>query len=151
MKHEQRIGKAGEEMAAASLRRIGVHLVERIGTPVILIPAHEHAQKAPTYRVVFGEAVSGDHRGILIGGRSVLAETKTIFDRNLRWSDLRMHQPGRLDDHAAFGGLSILVWVHSTGVYPMRWPIKGFGAGKSISPEEAARLEMQSVDDDQAD
>lgn len=128
------IGKYGQERAAAALRSLGIEMVEQIGTPVFLIPA-ERARN--TYFVTWGEKVSGDHRGILPGGRSVLAETKTIMERNLRWSDLRDHQPGRLDEHSKHGGLSLLVWVHTTGVHVMQWPVHGFGPGESLTPEFA--------------
>jgi hypothetical protein len=104
--------------------------VEKIATPVKLIPT----KLSGAFKVIFSEAVSGDHRGILPGGRSVLAETKTILDRNLRWSDLREHQPERLSRHAELGGLSLLVWVNSSGIYVMQWPVDGFGRGESISP-----------------
>ena len=135
MKAEQRIGSAGEEQAALALRRLGIEMVEEIATPVIV----SRASGKPVI-VAWKEPVSGDHRGILPGGRSVLVETKTIHDRNLRWSDLREHQPGRLDRHADLGGLSLLVWVHSSGIYIMVWPVPGFGPGRSIEPRRAERL-----------
>jgi hypothetical protein len=131
-KQQQQTGKYGQELAAAVLRGMGIEMVEQIGTPVLLIPADKGRQ---TYRVVYGEKVSGDHRGILRGGRSVLVETKTVLDRNLRWSDLRDHQPERLQQHHDLGGLSLLVWVHHTGVFVMAFPILGFGKGESIAPE----------------
>ena len=134
-RHEDRIGKAGQEVAASALRRLGVEEVEQVGTPVKLIPRGKGL-----YQVIWGEKVSGDHRGLLPGGRGVLAETKTILDRNLQWSDLRPHQPGKLDAHAKLGGLSLLVWVHSSGVYVMRWPVLGFGPRKSIEPTMAGKL-----------
>lgn len=137
-RHEDRIGKIGQEQAAAALRRIGMNMVEKIGTPVKIIPARVKG----TYTVVWGEKVSGDHRGILDNGISVLAETKTIMDRNLVWSDLREHQPERLDQHAEFGGVSLLVWVHSSGIYVMRWPVAGFGPRKSITPEQAQQIDV---------
>ncbi len=140
-KYEDRIGKIGQEHAAAALARVGVNMVEKIGTPVKLIPARVPG----TYKVVWGEKVSGDHRGILDNGISVLAETKTIMDRNLVWSDLRDHQPTRLNTHADLGGVSLLVWVHSTGVYVMRWPVAGFGPRKSITPEQADTLNVMDV------
>ena len=133
MRAQQQVGKHGQEVAASALRRLGVEMVEEIGTPVHLIPTGNQG----AFRVVYGEKVSGDHRGILPGGQSVLAETKTIVDRNLRYSDLREHQPGRLSTHAALGGLSLLVWVHHSGVYIMRWPVPGFEARKSIDAEHA--------------
>lgn len=144
MRDEQAIGKHGQNLAASHLSQIGIEMVEQIGTPVKLIPVSEH--RKDVFRVVFGEKVSGDHRGILQGGRSVLAETKTILDRNLRYSDLREHQPGRLSNHSDFGGLSLLVWVHHTGVYIMEWPIPGFVSGKSISVEMALDLNIESME-----
>lgn len=140
-RHEDRIGKIGQEQAAAALRRIGVNMVEKIGTPVKIIPARVKG----TYTVVWGEKVSGDHRGILADGTSVLAETKTIMDRNLVWSDLREHQPERLDQHAEFGGVSLLVWVHNSGIYVMRWPVPGFGPRKSITPEQAQQIDVMEL------
>ena len=144
MKREQRLGKRGQYTAAAVLSgRCGINMVEQIGTPVILIPVQ--AQRRNTYQVIFGEKVSGDHRGIIGAGISVLAETKTILDRNLRYSDLREHQPARLSEHADLGGISLLVWVEDTGTYVMRWPIEGFVPGTSITPELAEQLDTITV------
>lgn len=135
-RREQRIGKHGQDIAAAALRMRGVLLVEQIATPVRLIP---HRTARGYFRVIFSEEVAGDHRGVLASGISVLAETKTL-DHNLRYSDLRPHQPEKLSDHAKFG-ISLLVWVHSSGVYVMRWPIPDFAPGTGIPPEEAAVLD----------
>jgi hypothetical protein len=122
-------------------------MVEQIGTPVLLIPVQTQYQnrRQNTYQVIFGEKVSGDHRGLIGNGISVLAETKTILDRNLRYSDLREHQPARLSEHAEYGGISLLVWVHDTGAYVMRWPIAGFEAGRSITHEQAQELDAETV------
>lgn len=139
MKREQQIGNAGQERAAIALRSAGVNMVEKIGTPVKLIPMGT-VRGRQVHQVIYGEKVSGDHRGILPDGTSVLAETKTILDRNLRYSDLREHQPARLTEHHESNGLSLLVWVHSSGIYIMRWPIKGFTKGKSIDPKTAEEL-----------
>ena len=144
MRDEQRIGRAGQSVAASALSRIGVELVEMIGTPVHLSPASD--MRKDVFRVRFGEKVSGDHRGILPGGRSVLAETKTILDRNLRFSDMREHQPARLKDHSDMGGLSLLIWVHSSGVYIMQWPVSGFIPGKSLSLDAARALNIESIE-----
>lgn len=149
MRAQQQIGKHGQNIAASVLSGLGIEMVEQIGTPVLLIPA-----SAGAYRVIYGERVSGDHRGILPDGRSVLAETKTIVDRNLRWSDLRDHQPERLSEHTRHNGLSLLVWVHHSGVYVMRWPVFGFAPGESITAKmaesvaAATRDEIQSWIDD---
>lgn len=143
-RQEDRIGKAGQEIAADALRRLGVECVEKIGTPVKVIPRGTYF-KQTMYQVIWGEKVAGDHHGLLPGGRAVLAETKTILDRNLQWSDLREHQPEALSRYAELGGLALLVWVHSTGVYVMRWPVPGFGPRKSISPERATELGIGEV------
>ena len=136
MRLEQKIGKDGEQLARSVLSGLGLEFIEKIGPPVKLIPVRTNRQN--TYQVIFGERVAGDHRAMLPDGRSVLIEVKTIYDRNLVWSDLRDHQPGKLQQHADLNGLSLLVWVHDSGVYVMRWPIEGFGPRKSIAPHQAA-------------
>ena len=138
-RYEDRVGKAGQEAAAGALHRLGVECVEQIGTPVKIIPRGNFGNQT-TYQVIWGDKVAGDHHGILPGGRAVLAETKTILDRNLQWSDLRDHQPDALSRHAEFGGLALLVWVHCSGIHVMQWPVPGFGPHKSISADKAAAL-----------
>ena len=144
---EDRIGKYGQRVVASILSSLGVLMVEPIGTPIKAIP---HPRLRGYYRVIWEETVSGDHRGILPGGRSVLAETKTILDRNLQWSDLRPHQPIGLTQHADAGGLSLLVWVHSSGVYVMKWPVPGFGPGTSINQEKALSLSVNDFSKENA-
>jgi len=135
-KQQDTVGKIGQKRAARALQRLGVHQVEKIGTPAKYIPfSKEHPG---VYHVIFSEKVAGDHRGILPGGRSVLAEVKTILERPLRYSDLREEQPAALQEHADNGGLTLLIWVHVTGVYIMQWPVPGFGPGKSIKLDQAA-------------
>jgi len=118
----------------------GVLLVEKIASPVRLIP---HPSAHGYYRVIWDELVSGDHRGVMPDGTSVLVETKAIHDHNLRFSNLRHHQPGRLSDHAEIA-ISLLVWVHSPDVYVLRWPVNGFIAGTSIRPDEAEDIDRQT-------
>jgi len=144
-KEEQSIGSHGENLAQSVLSGMGIEMIEKIGTPIKAIPMGTKNGK-PVYQVIWGEKVSGDRRGILPGGKSVLIEVKTILDRNLVWSDLRDHQPERLQIHAAFGGLSLLVWVHNTGVYVMTFPIMGFGKGMGIKVEQAEKLHKLTVD-----
>lgn len=145
MRREQLIGKHGQNTAAAVLSgRCGIDMVEQIGTPVKLIPVK--TSRPNTYQVIFGEKVSGDHRGLIGKGISVLAETKTILDRNLRYSDLREHQPMRLSEHVGYGGISLLVWVHGTGAYVMKWPVAGFESGTSITHERAQGLDRETME-----
>ena len=76
---EQSIGKHGEELAASALRALGVEMVERIGTPVILEPAPGRPRGRQAFYVTFGEKVSADRMGIIPGsGQRVLADVKTI-------------------------------------------------------------------------
>jgi len=138
-RREQRTGKSGENVAASRLRALGICMVERIGTPVKIVPG-----RAP----IWGEKVSGDFRGILPGGRSVLVECKTV-EHNLRWSDFREHQPKALTEHAMYGGLSLVVWVHSSGAYVLDWlhltNLLLFAPGISIAPELARELDIESL------
>lgn len=153
---QQRIGKHGQQQAASVLSGMGIEMVEEIGTPVKLLPAPGFAHRKDIFRVIFGEKVSGDHRGVLPDGTSVLIETKTVLDGNLTWSHMREHQPDRLSRHASIGrAISLLVWVHSTGVYVMQWKrhvdkdfigIEGFGFRKSITPERAAELHREFME-----
>ena len=154
-KKSQTIGASGENLAKLRLHGIGVDMVEKIGTPMKLLALSTRIQSSlrrmgcnpkNVFRIVFGEKVSGDHRGIISeSGKSVLAETKTILDRNLRWSDLRKHQPERLDVHHLYGGISLLVWITNDGVYVMEWPVPGFGPGRSISLDRAKELEVDDI------
>lgn len=137
---EKKAGDAGQQIAASVLRSLGVNMVEQIATPVHLIPHHS---ARGYFRVIYGEPVSGDFRGVMVGGRSVLVEVKTV-EHNLRWSDFREHQPERLTQHAELGGLSLVVWVHSGSVYVMRWPLPDFGPRKSIGAEYAAKYDEET-------
>lgn len=145
MRREKQIGDQGERLARSVLSGMGLEMIEKIGTPVKLIPVKSSNLKN-AYFVIFGEKVAGDHRAMLGDGRSVLIEVKTISGRNLAWGDLREHQPGKLREHADLGGLSLLVWVHDDGVFVMRWPIDGFGPGKGITPAQAQSVHEETVE-----
>lgn len=145
MRREKQIGDHGEQLARSVLSGMGLEMIEKIGTPVKLIPV-KSANFKNAYFVIWGEKVAGDHRAILPDGRSVLIEVKTIYGRNLTWSDLREHQPGKLSEHADWNGLSLLVWVHDDGVYAMRWPVVGFAPGKGITPSQAQFLHEETVE-----
>jgi len=142
-RRQKQIGDHGQQIAATVLRSRGALLVEKVATPVKLIPSSINGH----YRVIFGERVSGDHRAILPGGRSILAETKaTTGDRNLQYSDLREHQPERLTAHAEAGGLSLLIWICDAGQFVMQWPIVGFQPGRSITVTLAKALDIPDLE-----
>lgn len=154
-RQQQKIGEQGEQLAESRLRSIGFEMIEKIGTPVKMASLPQHGFTAlrkvginpkMVRKVIFGEKVAGDRRAIIPPlGRSVLIETKTILARNLRWSDLRPHQPGKLDEHSIQGGVSLIAWVHESGVYILQWPVTGFEKGKSISPEKADQLSITEI------
>jgi len=142
-RHEQQIGKRGQQLARSVLSGLGLEMIEEIGTPVKLIPVPGHRKNV--YQVIWGEKVAADHRAMFPNGRSILIEVKTILEGNLVWSDLRDHQPAKLQQHADLNGLSLLVWVHDSGVYVMRFPINGFGPGKGIAPNVAKFIHDETV------
>lgn len=144
-KKRQKSGKEGENLARKVLRQRGVRMVEKIGTPVRLIP---YATSKPgIYRVIFGEKVSGDMVGILDDGTRVLTETKSIEGNALHWSKLRAHQPERLDLNKQYNGISLLVWVSDYGVFVMDWnfPNEDFGPGKGLRYGRAQILDIMDV------
>jgi hypothetical protein len=149
-RNEQHIGKSGEQLARMYLEHLGIRQIERIGTPVTVTRSPRTGKISGAF---FGEPCAADFRGVvphyelpsgLYVGQSVMAEVKTV-EHNLRWSDFQLHQPGKLSEHAELGGLSLVCWVHSTGVYILQWPIPGFTPGHGLTPEEAARLNMLEV------
>ena len=145
-KREHEIGKAGEKLARQILRTRGVRMVEKIGSPVRLVPTKQLSGR-PAFYVYFGDKVSGDVTGLLDDGTRVIAETKTIYNRNLRWGDLRTHQPGRLDLNKKYSGVSLLVWVSTHGVFVMDWvfPNEDFKPRKGLTIERAGELDIMGV------
>lgn len=140
MGRNKKLGNAGEEQAKAALRRIGVLMVEEIGTSFVIV----NRKPGGWLQGYFKEKVSGDVIGHTEQGIKVLAEVKTIWDRNLQWSDLDSHQPDRLDMNAE-KAISLLVWVHHSGIFVMRWPVPGFHNGTGIKPEQAQRLNIERL------
>jgi hypothetical protein len=121
-------GNAGENLVKAELQRRGVALVERIETGWGII-------RGATGRIVSAyplSPVSGDFRGILAGGRSVLVEVKTIPER-LPYSALELHQHVALKAHHEHGGLSLVAWVNGEEVTIFEYPNPAFKPRKSIT------------------
>jgi hypothetical protein len=142
----KRQGDIGQSVAMLALRRLGVLMPEEIATPVILRPARAPVPGKPTpFFVTYGQKVSGDHRGVLLGGRSILAETKSMHGDRLMFSDLRPHQPERLTEHAEAGGISLLIWASEYGTFTMRWPVPGFKKGTSIKVDQAKALDLDGL------
>lgn len=142
-RRQQRVGKHGENLVGGVLSSLGLLMVERIGNPYAIV-----GQGKRGFEVVFTGTASGDFRAVTPCGASVLVEVKTVLDGNLTWSHLREHQPVALTEHARIGeAVSMLVWVHSSGVYVMRWTvdgIDGFSPRHGLTPERAAKLDAET-------
>jgi penicillin-binding protein-related factor A (putative recombinase) len=122
-------GTAGQDAAEMALRLYGVDMVEEIATPVILRPV---PGRPGAFYVTYKQAVSGDIRGVIDNGRSVLAEVKNYDEDTLPYSILKTHQHAALQTHHEFGGLSLLVWVGFGEVKIYEYPIEGFVKGTSL-------------------
>jgi hypothetical protein len=145
-RQNQLTGKHGQQQAASYLSGTGLEMVEEIGNPYKIIRKLKNGH----FEVIFSSLASGDHQARLPDGSGVLIETKTVYDGNLTYSHLRDHQPARLSQHAAIGhAVSLLVWVHHSGIFVMRWTadgIPGFAPRKSITPERAVVLHEQTME-----
>jgi len=125
-------GRSGEQAAAEWLRYMGLQHVVSIETGMRKIGGEwRHARP-----------VAGDIRAVIPGsGRSVLAEVKARQNA-LVWSDLAVHQPVNLDEHARAGGVSLLIWRHRSGVAVMLWRPPGFGPGQRMTVPQAEALSL---------
>ncbi len=134
-RRNQRIGAQVERIAALRLIYLGFKMVCRISTPTAIIRGK---------RIFCGKA-EGDLRAVGPGGTSVLVECKSRPER-LTFSDLEKHQSARLDEHLALGGISLVAWHNSDGIYVLPWDImraQGFGKGHGIGSEWAAKNEIK--------
>lgn len=136
----QRSGSVGEDIAKMALRTMGVCMVEQIATPIVTTQ-----RRNGWVKIRRKEKVSGDIRGLLPGGRRVLAEVKTVNDDRLIFSRLKPHQVDALNENHELGAVSLLVLVHPYGHCVMRWPIEGFGPRTSIHIDDAAQYEWDGV------
>lgn len=148
-KQNKAMGAEGEKKAARALGRLGLVMVEEIGTPIKIV-AKQWIGKFWWYRIVWGKKVSGDHTALIpnSGGRRVLIEVKTTKERqNLVFSKLESHQPQRLTMNVNYEAVSLLVWVRLDAgiVNIMQWPVPEFRKGMGITPERADELSIESL------
>jgi len=139
----KKLGNEGEERALNRLHAIGVLMPQEIGTPFVLTKRFTNG----LFRGYWKKKVIGDIFGHTTSGIAILAEVKTILDRNLHWSDLDTHQTNFLTKHAE-NAISLLIWWHSTGLYIMNWMdvlATGFGPGKGLTEQQAARLDIERL------
>lgn len=140
-------GQAGEGIATNALKRIGCLMVEEIGTP-FKVTNRKNFNGQMWLQGFWKAKVAGDRRAVRHDGISILAETKTITDGNLVWSNFKDHQPDKLDEHAQYA-ISLVVWVRGVDeVFIMRWPLPGFKPGKSITPQAAKLLNITNIDNE---
>lgn len=147
----QQRGKQGEQIARLQLQLLGVEMLEKIATPVrvidrkfIRLPGRRI--KEWWCRIVWGEKVSGDWRGVMPGGCRVLAEVKFTENGRLTWSTFEDHQREALTQNHELGALSLVVWVTDYEPYVMRWPIIGLKPRKGIGIEEAKAQQLRPGD-----
>lgn len=147
--NSQRTGASGEDAAAIALGTIPtLREVTRIHTGWKVLRFRRRARggsnSSQLAEIIPYSKVAGDFRAVVHGsGRSVLVEVKTREDRNLRWSDFEPHQLQRLQAHTDAGAIALVVWVHCSGVYVLRWPVPGFKPRKSLAPGMAAGLDLK--------
>lgn len=143
-KRNHAIGGKVQDEFADLLRTLGVRMVETVHTGWTVIRHKETRQIVGAFPI---EKVSGDVRGVLAGGTSVLCECKKRGDR-LTFSDLEQHQHDALNYHHAAGALSLVgfKWeAQGGGRSLMAWPIPGFVARTSISIERAQQLNIRRI------
>jgi len=139
----KKLANEGEERAINRLHALGALMPEEIGTPFVIVATRPDGWVKGYWK----EKVSGDIIAHTVDGTKILAEVKTVLDRNLRWSDFKPHQPGSLSENAE-NAISLLIWWHSTGLYVMYWTdvlSTGFGPGKGLTEAQAAQLDIERL------
>jgi hypothetical protein len=131
-----------------ALRFKGLKMVADMPTPFAILETMKAGHNT-WHRMKWSAKVQGDIRAVVPGtGQSVLAEVKTVKGDRLVFSKLRPHQVTALTEHAAIGGLSLLIWVTDYGnVYVLKWPIPGFRPRTSLKYAEAGTYEWEGVDE----
>ena len=85
-----------------------------------------------------------DGRGGLCEVKSHQGRENADGDRRLKWSDLRTHQPVRLDSYVAANAWAFLAWVGPHGVCLLSWRklrARGFAPRSSLGFEECRSCE----------
>jgi hypothetical protein len=137
-RRRMRTGIVGQNVIEWRLREIGVLMVEAVNTPWKIMRVGGRITGA-----IPQEKVSGDFRGILPGGRSVLVEVKT-FDR-LTFGAFKKHQHDALNDHHRLGGVSLVGWVCGSEQFILRWPLPDFVPRASLAIETARQLNIRRI------
>lgn len=125
-----KLGLRVEDAAMRLLWRCGDNCIEKIYTGCV----YKCRRWFPVKRV------SGDFKAISKDGKHVHVEVK-YRDGKLCWSDFKAHQIEALNDISLAKGESLVIWARNRfDLLLFRWPIEGFGPGKSICWEMAQRL-----------
>lgn len=133
-------GEVAQDLFELRLRALGVLMVERIHTPWKVV---RHPVTRKIINAIQVQKVSGDFRGVLPGGRSVLVEVKSC--ERLVFSVFADHQVRALDDHVQAGGLSLIGWKWSTGDALLEWPAYAFRPRASLSIEHAKQRNITKI------
>lgn len=121
-------GEQAEARVEKALIDRGFKLVEKVEVPFGVTAEG---------RLFAKRRVSGDYRAVEPGtGRSVLIESKAkSTKRQLKWSDFRKHQPEKLDEHLAAGGITEVAWTDQGRLRFIPWSLFqkiGFGPDRSV-------------------
>ena len=137
------MGEMGERAAFYALNSIGLEFIEPIHQAWKLIRWMPRCGRGAAHIVPL-KKLKGDFRAIGPDGVSVLVEVK-LRDGRLLWSDLKAHQREALTEHYQFGGESLVVWVATSEIFVMRWPIAGFKPRQSLTEARARELNITEL------
>lgn len=131
-----KIGKRGQNIAMEALAAAGYVCIEPIETGWVIVRRYNPRTKKSVIVSAFPkEKVSGDIKAIdPATGKAVHVEVKAVKG-NLRFSELDQHQVEALDTVVMAGAIAILAWVRGSMCRLYRWPVDGFGPGKSLKWE----------------
>lgn len=126
-------GAKAENIAAEAMFLAGYVCIEPIETGWVIIRKYQPATKKTVIVSAFPKKkVSGDLKAIEPRtGRAVHAEVKSR-PGNLQYSALEDHQVAALDNVVDAGGIGLLIWVRGMDCRIYKWPVNGFGPGKSL-------------------
>lgn len=132
-KRNQKSGEFGEAIVRRELDRRGFRMVEKVNTPWKVL-----WRNGKPFHAFPMEKVSGDFIGIEpLTGRKVLVEVKAKDEGTFPYSMLEEHQARALQENHICNGVSLLALVRGMKAQIHRWPIDGFGPGKSLKWQEA--------------
>ena len=134
-------GAAAEAATCVMLRLAGVNFLQKIHTGWKI-------RRGPGGRVIGATAcdrVAGDFFGCDQVGRIVLVEVKYRHE-SLAWCDLEDHQHAALSAVKSCGGHAFVVWVSSSKIYLMRYPMNNWAHRSPLNDVKASAISVNVSD-----